>query len=313
MPKSWIWSEGRLQSRSRRKRRRIRKHNRLIQACHQLPLKLKWQDLPALSQVSPPISLHTLSLMPATSDALIQALLHIWLCITTGSRSWNHTRFQLSWHTIVWCILRGLAQSFFAQKTQNCLQYFSLIYYMLPNSKTTSSQSSFWLFIWSAHSHTHKQLLESRILYACREMECIGQGHLFVTNFYFAPLFPPFQLIHSPISYVDYPHFTCYLIASLSLHHPCIFPIPCLLPYITCPLFPFYHVLLLEHLCLYAYMHEVNPNIFWYFLSFYLCITFLSLFTHCFYFFWNFPYFCCHSIHLKSLSLWYGTLNFASV
>ena len=30
----------------------------------------------------------------------------------------------------------------------------------------------------------------------------------------------------------------------------------------------------------YAYMHKVNPNIFPYFLSFYLCITILSLFTH---------------------------------
>ena len=30
----------------------------------------------------------------------------------------------------------------------------------------------------------------------------------------------------------------------------------------------------------YAYMHKVNPNIFPHFLSFYLCITILSLFTH---------------------------------
>ena len=34
---------------------------------------------------------------------------------------------------------------------------------------------------------------------------------------------------------------------------------------------------LLGHICLYAYMHKVNPNIFRYFLWFYSCITFI----HC--------------------------------
>ena len=34
---------------------------------------------------------------------------------------------------------------------------------------------------------------------------------------------------------------------------------------------------MLGHICLYAYMHKVNPNIFPYFLSFYLCITILSV------------------------------------
>ena len=38
---------------------------------------------------------------------------------------------------------------------------------------------------------------------------------------------------------------------------------------------------MLGHICLYAYMHKVNPNIFQYFLSFYFCITFISLFAHC--------------------------------
>ena len=37
---------------------------------------------------------------------------------------------------------------------------------------------------------------------------------------------------------------------------------------------------LLGHICLYAYMHKVNPNIFRYFLWFYSCITFISLFSH---------------------------------
>ena len=35
----------------------------------------------------------------------------------------------------------------------------------------------------------------------------------------------------------------------------------------------------------YAYMHKVNPNIFPHFLSFYLCITILSLFACHSYFF----------------------------
>ena len=38
--------------------------------------------------------------------------------------------------------------------------------------------------------------------------------------------------------------------------------------------------ILLGHICLYAYMNKVNPNIFWYFLWFYSCITFISLFAH---------------------------------
>ena len=63
----------------------------------------------------------------------------------------------------------------------------------------------------------------------------------------------------------------------------------------------------------YAYMHKVNPNIFPHFLSFFLCITILSLFAHHSKFFWNFPYFSSHSIHTKSLSLWHGTLDFASI
>ena len=39
---------------------------------------------------------------------------------------------------------------------------------------------------------------------------------------------------------------------------------------------------ILAHKCVeaYAYMHKVNPNIFPHFLSFYLCITILSLFAH---------------------------------
>ena len=69
----------------------------------------------------------------------------------------------------------------------------------------------------------------------------------------------------------------------------------------------------LTHILICIYIYEVNPDIFWYFLSFYLCITFMSLFAHHFHFFWNFPYFCCHFIHLKSLSLWHSTLNFASI
>ena len=63
----------------------------------------------------------------------------------------------------------------------------------------------------------------------------------------------------------------------------------------------------------YAYMHKVNPNIFPHFLSFYMCITILSLFAHHSNFFWIFPYFSSHSIHFKTLSLWHGTLDFASV
>ena len=63
----------------------------------------------------------------------------------------------------------------------------------------------------------------------------------------------------------------------------------------------------------YAYMHKVNPNIFPHFLSFYMCNTILSLFTHHSNFFWIFPYFSSHSIHTKSLLLWHGTLDFASV
>ena len=63
----------------------------------------------------------------------------------------------------------------------------------------------------------------------------------------------------------------------------------------------------------YAYMHKVNPNIFPHFLSFYLCITTLSLFTCHSNFFWNFPYFSSHSIHSKSLLLWHSTLDFASI
>ena len=63
----------------------------------------------------------------------------------------------------------------------------------------------------------------------------------------------------------------------------------------------------------YAYMHKVNPNIFPHFLSFYLCITILSLFAHHPNFFWIFPHFSSHSIHTKSLSLWHSILDFASV
>ena len=35
----------------------------------------------------------------------------------------THTRFQLSWQTTVWSILRGLAQLFFNLKTKNYLPY----------------------------------------------------------------------------------------------------------------------------------------------------------------------------------------------
>ena len=58
----------------------------------------------------------------------------------------------------------------------------------------------------------------------------------------------------------------------------------------------------LGHICLYAYMHKVNSNIFRYFFRFYSCITFISLFAHCSNFFRIFPYFSCHFIHFKSLS-----------
>ena len=47
----------------------------------------------------------------------------------------------------------------------------------------------------------------------------------------------------------------------------------------------------LGHICLYAYMHKVNPNIFRYFLYFYSCITFISLFAHRSNFFSNFSLF----------------------
>ena len=69
-------------------------------------------------------------------------------------------------------------------------------------------------------------------------------------------------------------------------------------------------IVLLGHICLYAYMHKVNPNIVRYFLRFYSCITFISLFAHRSNFFWIFPYFSCHFIHFKSLSFWHGTVNF---
>ena len=67
---------------------------------------------------------------------------------------------------------------------------------------------------------------------------------------------------------------------------------------------------LLGHICLYAYMHKVNPNIFQYFLWFYSCITFISLFAHHSNFFWISPYFCCCSIHLKKpvISTWHSYL-----
>ena len=67
---------------------------------------------------------------------------------------------------------------------------------------------------------------------------------------------------------------------------------------------------LLGHICLYAYMHKVNPNIFRYFLRFYSCITFISLFAHRSNFFRIFRYFSCHFIHFKSLSFWHGTVYF---
>ena len=67
---------------------------------------------------------------------------------------------------------------------------------------------------------------------------------------------------------------------------------------------------LLGHICLYAYMHKINPNIFRYFLRFYSCITFISLFAHRSNFFRIFPYFSCHFIHFKSLSFWHSTVNF---
>ena len=57
-----------------------------------------------------------------------------------------------------------------------------------------------------------------------------------------------------------------------------------------------------------AYMYKVNPNIFWYFLTFHLCITFASLFTYHFYFFRISSYFSHHSIHLKSLSVWHASI-----
>ena len=85
--------------------------------------------------------------------------------------------------------------------------------------------------------------------------------------------------------------------------------IPFVLALSWCPLFDTLPELL-EHICLYAYMHKVNPNIFRYFLQFYSCITFISLFAHRSNFFRNFPYFSCHFIHFKSLSFWHGTVNF---
>ena len=97
-------------------------------------------------------------------------LLHIWLCIATGSRSWNHTRFQLSWWTTVWCILRGLAQSFFTPKTKNYLPYFSLMYYMFLNFKTTSSQSSSLLCIMGSrlnHGNSTEILQDGQTDYDC--------------------------------------------------------------------------------------------------------------------------------------------------
>ena len=69
------------------------------------------------------------------------------------------------------------------------------------------------------------------------------------------------------------------------------------------PLQIHYLTLLLRAGTVGAYMHKVNPNIFQSFLLFHLCITFVSLFTYHFYFFQKFPYFSCHSIHLKSLSV----------
>ena len=45
---------------------------------------------------------------------------------------------------------------------------------------------------------------------------------------------------------------------------------------------------MLGHICLYAYMHKVNPNIFRYFLWFYSCITFISLLAHRSNFFFKF-------------------------
>ena len=60
----------------------------------------------------------------------------------------------------------------------------------------------------------------------------------------------------------------------------------------------------LGHIYIYADGHKVNPDIFHYFISFYSCITSISLFTHYFYFFSeNFPIFvatpftskACHS------------------
>ena len=100
------------------------------------------------------------TLMPATSSALIQGLLHIWLH-TTGSRSWNHTRFQLSWQTTVWCILRGLAQPFFIPKTQNYLPYSSLMCCMFLNFETTSSQFSSWLCIMGSRLKSWEQHWDS--------------------------------------------------------------------------------------------------------------------------------------------------------
>ena len=76
----------------------------------------------------------------------------------------------------------------------------------------------------------------------------------------------------------------------------------------TLPHWPLH--LLLGHICLYAYMHKVNPNIFQYFLWFYSCITFISLFAHRSNFVQIFPYFSCHFIHFKSLSFWHSTVNF---
>ena len=59
-----------------------------------------------------------------------------------SNQSCNCTRFQLSWQTTMWYILRGLAQSFFAPKIQNYLPYSSLMYCTFLNFETTSSQSS---------------------------------------------------------------------------------------------------------------------------------------------------------------------------